>query len=251
MRLKDELVRASNDEIGTALCQTYSEIVEHYVLRRWKSAGLDAGHFVEAARRFLELKLLGAATPIGKQLSNFTDKALKEYEGAKGDDAYRILIPRILWGLYALRNKRGVGHLGAVPASEIDITLLLNGAKWVLAEIIRLESKLSPHEVSEIILDIISKQIPIVWQTNGITRVLDVSIKPRERAIILLCIIGDMSEDDLRTAVCYKDSRNFRKILNRLEAANLVAPVDGLYKASPIGIALAEKIIGETLPVGS
>lgn len=251
MRLRDELVRASNDEIGTALSLTYSEIVEHYVLRRWKIAGLDAGHFVEAARRFLELKLFGAATPIGKQLSKFTEKALKDYEAAQGDDAYRILIPRLLWGLYALRNKRGVGHLGAVPASEIDITLLLNGAKWVLAEIIRLESKLNSHDIKDIISDIISKQIPIVWQTNGINRVLDVSIKPRERVLILLCILGDMSEDEIRTAVCYKNPKNFRKILNRLEAVNLVGSVNDSYKVSPLGVALAEKIIGETLPVGS
>lgn len=249
MHLKDELIKASDPDIGAALSQTYSEIVEHYVFRRWKSAGLDAGHFVEAARRLLELKLLGAATPIRKPLSNFNEKVLKEYADAKGDEGYRILIPRLLWGLYALRNKR-VGHLSAVPASEIDITLLLNGAKWVLAEIIRIESRLNPDDVSDLISDIITKQIPIVWKTNYVTRVLDVKIKPREKVLILLSTLGDMLEDDLRAAVCYKDPRNFRKILIRLEESNFVASVNGLYKVSPLGVALAEKIVGESLPVG-
>src|SRR4051794_12450373 len=122
MKLRDVLVAASNAEIGNAIDATYAEIVRHYVLRNWKTAGVDAGHFVEAVRRFLELRLLGKATPIGKSLSKFNESEIAKYRDASGDESYRILIPRILWGLYALRNKRSIGHLGAVPASEIDAT---------------------------------------------------------------------------------------------------------------------------------
>lgn len=183
MELRSTLALASTQEIGEALASTYSDIVEHYVLRKWKSAGLDAGHFVEAARRFLELKLFGSATPISKALSQFNEATLKKYADASGDEAYRILIPRTLWALFALRNKRSIGHLGAVPASELDAALLLNGAKWVLAEIIRLESNLTVDETRQLVADVIARQQPVIWREGGITRVLDSSMDARQRCL--------------------------------------------------------------------
>ena len=240
MGLRDELIAASSIEIGNALADTYSAIVEHFVLQRWKSAGLDAGHFVEAARRFLELKLFGVATPIAKSLANFDQKALESYFKAGGDEAYRMLIPRVLWSLYALRNKRSIGHLGAVPANEIDISLLLNGSKWVLAEILRLESKLDLEATRALVSEVISRQHPVVWKSKMETRVLDASLEARYKAILLLALVGDMPESQLRSSVGYKNPTNFRKILKRLDKANLIAYSEEVCQISPLGTEKAE-----------
>lgn len=242
MALRDELVNASSPEIGDALFTTYTEIVEHYVLRKWKGVGLDAGHFVEAARRFLELKLFGKATPISAQLSKFTEKALADYLNAKGDEAYRMLIPRTLWSLYALRNKRSVGHLGAVPANEIDATLLLNGAKWVIAEILRLESTLDVNGTRELISDVISRQHAVIWKGEGVTKVLDNKMEAREKALVVLGLIGNMPEHELREIVRYKNPTNFRKILKRLDDANMIAYSESKCQITPLGTEKAEEL---------
>ena len=106
-----------------ALLSAYQEIEQNYALAKWKASELDAGHFVEAARRLLEHELLGKATPLSAGLSKFNDAALKTYENAKGDDSFRMLIPRVMWGVYGIRNKRGVGHVGAVSPNQMDSNL--------------------------------------------------------------------------------------------------------------------------------
>jgi hypothetical protein len=242
MRLNDFLSWASNKEIGDSISQTYDDIVKHYVSRKWKFAGLDAGHFVEACRRFLEYKLFGSATPISKSLSKFNDVALTKYLNATGDEAYKILIPRMLWALYALRNKRSIGHLGAVPASEIDASILLNGAKWIVSEIIRLESNLSEEETASLVRGVISRQEVIIWQDGPITRVLDRSLEAREKVLVLLAFTGEKSEDLLRVDVCYKNPTNFRKILKRLDSAGFIYYSSERCCISPTGTTEAEGI---------
>ncbi|MEM1052389.1 MAG: hypothetical protein AAGI28_09875 [Pseudomonadota bacterium] len=242
MALRNELISASNPEIGDALFTTYDAIVEHYVLRKWKEAGLDAGHFVEAARRFLEFKLFGQATPVAAQLSNFTEKVLLEYLNGKGDVAYRMLIPRTLWSLYALRNKRSIGHLGAVPANEIDASLLLNGAKWVIAEILRLESTLDIEGTRKLVSEVISRQHAIIWKGDGVTKVLDGKMAAREKALVVLGLIGSMPENELRETVEYQNPTNFRKILKRLHTANLIAYSESNCQITPLGTEQAEEL---------
>lgn len=242
MKLREFLVSISNNEIGESLVTIYDSIVEHFILRRWKHLGLDAGHFVEAARRFLELKLFGVATPIAGQLSNFNEATLNSYLKAKGDESYRVLVPRALWSLYALRNKRSIGHLGAVQASEIDATLLLNGAKWVLSEIVRLESNLTAEETQNLVTSIISRQQPTIWVEGDIIRVLDTSLGAREKTLVILALIGRKSEDDLRKIVQYKNPLNFRKILKRLDEKNLISYRSAECLISPAGLTEAEVI---------
>jgi hypothetical protein len=243
MRLNDLLISSSNDEIGNAITTSYDEIVRHYVLRNWKTAGLDAGHFVEAVRRFLEFKLFGAATPIGKGLPTFNEATLKSYLDATGDESYRILIPRLLWSLYALRNKRSIGHLGAVPANEIDASILLNGSKWVLSEIVRLCSKGSESETRSLVHRLVERQEMAVWREDDIIRVLDPKIGAREKILIILALTGEKSESELKDHVVYANGTNFRKILRRLDRSNLIAYSSARCRISPTGAVAAEKAI--------
>ena len=98
-------------DVVDALLNAYREIEENYVLKKWKASELDAGHFVEAARRIIEYELTSSYTLISQKLPNFNDKILLSYENASGDESFRILIPRALKAIYNIRNKRGVGHI--------------------------------------------------------------------------------------------------------------------------------------------
>ena len=143
-----------------ALLSAQKEIEGNYLHRKWKASELDAGHFVEAARRIIEHRLFGTYTPIGKDLPTFNDRLLQQYEQASGDQSYRILIPRVLRAIYGIRNKRGVGHLGLISPNEMDATLILYNVKWVIAEILRLESGLAVSDIQKVIEHVIERQAP-------------------------------------------------------------------------------------------
>jgi hypothetical protein len=243
VKLLDVLTSASGPAIAKAIVDSHAEIVRHYALRNWKTAGLDAGHFVEAVRRFIEHKLFGQSTPIGKSLPKFNDGALKSYESASGDESYRILIPRVLFGVYAIRNKRSIGHLSAVAASQLDAMLLMNSAKWIVAELVRLNATGSAEDTRRLIEVIIQREIETLWQEGGIVRVLNTSMKTSSKILVLLTLRGDQSPDQLRGIIEYKRAGDFLKILRDLHNNRLIELTNELVIISPKGIAEAEKLL--------
>lgn len=209
------------DVVDALLC-AYQEIEQNYFLRKWKASELDAGHFVEASRRLLEHVLFGAATPIGKPLSNFNEIELKKYEQAKGDEALRILIPRVLWSVYGIRNKRGVGHVGTVSPNQMDSSLILANVKWVLAEFVRLTSGLSTSNTQKLVDDITERRLELIWKHDDVTRVLDSSMNTSAQVLLLLYDTSPQKVEGLQGAVEYKNSSAFRGILDGLHSKRLI-----------------------------
>lgn len=231
-------------DLVDALLTAYTEIESNYALRKWKASELDAGHFVEAARRILDFVLYaGKYTPIGTDLPKFNDKELTRYENGTGDEAYRILIPRVLRSVYGVRNKRGVGHVGKVSPNEMDATLILYNVKWVLAELIRQASGLSPAETQKLVDTIIERRLSVLWKHGDLTRVLS-KVGAREQVLILLYDEDKQSEEKLRKAIEYKNETNFRKILARLHSKRRIEfRTDGICMILPPGVFEAEEIL--------
>lgn len=138
-----------------------------------------------------------------------------------------------------------MGHLGAGPALQIDASILLNGAKWVVAELIRLTSDLQVDEAVKIIDRIVEHELSPIWREGEVTRILNPKVPARDQALILLAFVGEMDEEKLRSIIEYKNVTNFRKILRRLHDAKLVEYSSKLITISPTGFreakALAEK----------
>jgi len=231
-------------DIVKALLDAYREIESNYSLEKWKPSELDAGHFVEAARRILEHELFGQATPINQQISKFTDQVLTKYEQATGDESYRMLIPRALKSVYNIRNKRGVGHIGGVSPNEMDATYILYSVKWVLAELVRLASGLSIAETQEAVDDIVERRLSVLWKHGDITRILDTSLDAREQVLVLLYDTSPQAEMALRETIEYANAARFRTILKKLHTARLIHyQTDGTCLITPKGLIEAEQII--------
>jgi hypothetical protein len=241
--IKSTLVCTLPQELVKALLTAFDEIESNFVNRKCKASELDAGHFVEAVRRIIEYRLLGTYTPIGKSLPNFNDKLLLQYEQAPGDESYRILIPRVLRAIYGIRNKRGVGHLGLISPNEMDATLVLYNVKWVVAEILRLESGLQPVETQAAISDVVERETPLLWKEGSIVRVSRKGMPAREQILLLLYDKSPQTEDELREQCEYDHPSNFRKILKRLHADKLIffAP-DANCVLMPAGVGAAQSI---------
>ncbi len=245
MSIYDILKTASDDKLANEIINSYKEIVENFIIEKWKYAELDAGHFVEAVRRFLEIKLFGKYTPINKKLSNFSNTVLTAYENAKGDESYRMLIPRTLYSIYTIRNKRGAGHLTGVSPNEMDATFILYSVKWVLAELVRLNSTLSPDETLALISSIVERQIDLIWKKDDVVRILNTNIPKRQQVLVLLYDENTQSEEELRKAIEYSNPTNFRKVLKGFHKERFLE-YESKHKIctiTPKGLCAAEKII--------
>lgn len=227
-----------------ALLGSYREIEGNFVVKKWKASELDAGHFVESARRILEFELTGSYTPLTQQLSKFTDAVLKQYEQAAGDESYRMLIPRALKAVYNIRNKRGVGHVAGVSPNEMDATYILYTVKWVLAEIVRLVSGASTQDTQKAVDAIVERRLSTIWKEGDITRILDTRMKARDQVLVLLYDSSPQTEAELREAIEYKNKTSFRAIIKGLHKKKLIfAQADEKCIISPTGLVEAEAVL--------
>lgn len=241
---EDVLKSGWNAELAAAVITAYKEIERNYVFGKWKPSELDAGHFVEAVRRALDMELSGTYKPLNKSLAPFNDNEIKRYEQLTGNQSYRLLIPRALKTIYNLRNKRGVAHISDVSPNEMDATVILYTVKWVLAELVRLKSGLSTENTQRILEDVVERKSSIIWKHGNITSILDPTLGAREQTLVFLYDASPQRSTELQAVIEYKNTTNFMKILKRLHARKLIyLNAEGDCFLTPAGIPEAEKII--------
>lgn len=244
MTITDILNAGFDTAIAKRIVDAYQEISDNYILRKWKPSELDAGHFVEAVRRALDLELRGSYTPFSRNLPRFDDNALRHYEQQSGHESYRLLIPRALKGIYNIRNKRGVAHISDISPNEMDATFILHTVKWILAELVRLKSGYSVPETQKLIEAIVERQSPIIWKGGGVTSILEPRMKAGDQILVLLYDNSPMTDKELQQTIEYSNRTNFRKILFKMHNDKLIYyHADGNCRISPRGLMEAEKII--------
>lgn len=233
-------------EITDKLLDSYREIEENFILKKWKPSELDSGHFVESVRRILEFEFSSIYTPYNQSLSKFTDSVLKQYENFSGHESFRLLIPRALKSIYNIRNKRGVGHTASISPNEMDATYILHTVKWVLAEIVRLKTNLSIERTQELVQQISQRNIDLIWKNGEVKRILNPKIPAKNQVLILLFDTSPQRIDLMRSIVEYKHANNFRNlIVGDLHKKRLIEwdKENGECRISPTGLIEAEKLI--------
>lgn len=244
-KIKGSLQSRYPADVVETMLTSYTSIHENFLIGKWKPAELDAGHFVECVRRVIENELFGVYQPLGKSLNTFNEKELVRYLNAKGDESFRILIPRALWSIYGLRNKRGVGHIGPVSANKMDATHIVYVSKWILAELLRLSSSLSPDDTQEIIDQIIERELELVYETgSGKLRVLSTDLSTPNQVLLLLYARPQMTFEELLAATEYKRRNDFKKVIKKMHKKRFIEfdEVTNLVEILPPGIIEAEKI---------
>ncbi|MBV2131091.1 hypothetical protein [Arsukibacterium indicum] len=239
------IIEAVSDKtLSDHIIDSYKEVERNYFIKSWKTSELDAGHFVESVRRLIEFKLFGKYTPISKGLPPFNDKSMLSYVNAQGDDSYRIHIPRALLTVYGIRNKRGVGHLSNVSPNHLDATFILSSVKWVLAEIVRINSSYKPDETSKIVDQIVDRSVEGIWESADITRILVDGISLKEQIIFLLYATEEIFDQKILDIIEYKNPAYFKRTLKQLHSSRFIEyKSNGECLISPKGIAYAEEII--------
>lgn len=66
------------------------------------------------------------------------------------DDGLRICAARVARAMYTLRNKRTIAHIGPIDPNVYDLRLLLHCSQWLIAELLRVASKVSMDEAGRL-----------------------------------------------------------------------------------------------------
>lgn len=244
MQIKDIIEKASDEKLAEHILNSFKEVEKNFHLKSWKTSSLDAGHFVEAVRRFIEFKLFGQYTPINKPLPNFNEKCLNSYLNKQGEDSYRIHIPRLLFTIYGIRNKRGIGHISNIKPNKIDSTLILSSCKWVLAEIIRINSQLPIDETEKLIDEIVERNIEGIWEVGETVRILKDGLSLKEKILYLLYNKQSLNDSEIKKITEYSNMTYLKKTLKEFHKKRLIEyKDDGECILSPKGAVEAEKII--------
>ncbi|MCP5135914.1 MAG: hypothetical protein H6981_03815 [Gammaproteobacteria bacterium] len=247
MKIEELLANSFPQEIVEHILSSYLEVEKGYRLEKWKPSELDAGHFVEAVRRLIEHALFNSYTPFSTSLGSFNQGVLNRYESSTGDESFRILIPRTLYAMYCVRNKRGVGHISSISPNKMDASFILSSTKWVLAELIRIAGASSPDEAERLVSQVTEKQVDLVWDDGESFMILSKKLKASEKVLIALYKEDKIDLEVLRIRVEYKNKSNFKKILLALKKDKLIDINDaGICKLSPLGVVSAEAIVNGT-----
>ena len=212
------------------LLSTFQEIASNFLEHRWEPSELNGGKFCEVVYSIAEGSVKGSLPATPAKPANMRDACqLLERSapntGLAGDRSFRILIPRLLPGLYEIRNNRGVGHIGGdVDPNFMDATAVFNLASWILAELIRIFHGVSTKEAQEIVDALVERKIPLIWEIEDTKRVLDSKMSIRNQVLLLLSKASAWeSEKDLVRWTEYSNATVFRsKVLGPLHDARFI-----------------------------
>ncbi len=235
------------------LIHCYREIISNFSEHRWEPSELNGGKFCEVVYTIINGYLTGSY-PNSPSKPRDMVVACRGLEGIPanssrtGDRSVRILIPRMLLSLYEIRNNRGVGHVGGdVNPNFLDATAVCSIASWVLAEIIRVFHNVSTKDAQEIVDALIERKHPLIWEVEGVRRVLDSSMKKGDQVLLLLHTRPTWSaESDVFSWVEYSTLNNLRKnIFEPFHKSRLVEydKKQGRVRISPLGVKEVESRI--------
>lgn len=247
--MNNSIIRNSFDsnvpkELSDALFDSYSKGLKEYSKGNWQYFINEIGQFNETVYRIIEYLLTGSYTPLKRKLNNFNETVLIKWENVPNvEENIRVIIPRVLYSMYCIRNKRGAIHKNNINPNKMDANLLLSSAKWILAELYRFLSNDNIVECQKAIDSIINKEIDLLWRVEDKVRILDNSMRCCDKILILLYINNNMSVDELIKNIEYSNKSIFKNILNKMHKEKFIEYSNEICIISPKGMLEAEKII--------
>ena len=193
------------------LFDAYKDVVKNFAERRWEPSELNGGKLCEAVYTIIRGRADGALPARSSKPRNLVE-ACRGMEQTSQPRSVRIQIPRMILGLYEIRNNRGVGHAGGdVDPNEMDATAVLYMSKWLIAELVRVRHTLTTAEAQALVESLVERQMPLVWSAGDKKRVLRPGLTWKQNTLLLmLSETGEVSEQELVRWLEHKSVGNFR-----------------------------------------
>lgn len=214
------------DGLRIELMAEFGKITRNYREGRWEAAELNGGRFCEVVYSILDGFIARSYPTAASKPPRFADacKDLEKSSKADSPQSVRIGIPRVLVGLYEIRNNRGVGHVGGdVDANHMDSTYVLHAVQWVMAELVRIYHGVDIATATATVNALVDRTLPLLWEVGDVTRVLDTELPLGDQTLALLYAApAGLSERQLADNLEQNRIANYRRVLARLHASRLI-----------------------------
>ncbi len=176
-------LKAIPQNIVVELEAEFQKLHTQYFLGNWEPSQLDGGRFAEHVFRIIEYKQKKTFTSIGTTIPR-----LSIYNSASQDtmlpESIRFHVLKLADLILDFRNKRNVAHPGTVNVNEMDSAFVVQAANWIVAELIRLETQMSPENAQAEIKKIIERKVPIIEEIGGRLKCLNPSLDVKQKALV-------------------------------------------------------------------
>ena len=211
-------------ELVKELLEAFAEAKRRFYRDDLRPSEIEGARFSEAVFRILEWATTQKYTPLGDTLPKVPTLLGKLEQATTAPESVRFHIPRTLRLIYDVRNKRDVAHLGdGIDPNQQDATLVIRNMEWVLAELVRLYHNVSATEAHGIIIDLVSKDVPLIQVFDGFPRVLK-QLKASDHFLALLYWQGveGATLDELKSWARATMRAQIRRTLNGLDGKDLI-----------------------------
>ncbi|RKY83800.1 hypothetical protein DRQ11_12515 [candidate division KSB1 bacterium] len=220
----DKALQVLPDGLRRPLLEEYGNIVTNFMERRWRPSELSGGRFCEIIYSILEGYASGSYPPSPVKPRNFVDACRRLEVHTNVPRSFQILIPRLLPGLYEIRNNRQVGHAaGDVEPDFMDSSLVVSIASWIIAELVRVFHGVSTAEAQNLVNNLVERRLPIIWKSGDIKRVLRSDLSLKDQILILLASEkSKVQVDTLFSWIEYEKRGYFNRVIRQLHRQRLV-----------------------------
>ena len=230
------------------LVRHHTELSAGFLVRDWEKVLVRGGKMAESV-----MKLVRFART-GDELN--TVRVDREIKDAENDGTLpsemRTLIPRHARVLYDHRSKRGGGHASFEPI-EMDASVVVSVANWILAELLRLRGSQHPDTAHDIATRLVRRPVPLVEEIGGDLMVLTPNVSAREEVAFLLLspYPARVPRAELRASVRGRPDEAFRQALSLMRRDRHLHENDEGLTLTQAGIAWAEAQIRRRSPAAS
>lgn len=218
--LESVLAAATHPSLAAQLFAEATSLEEAFALKKWKHTELDGGRFAEVAFRIVYGIDSGTFS-----LDKGVDDCLRYIENPQVSHAFpdrksAHQIAQVLRSIYKLRSQRGAVHVSATyTANEIDSRLVVEGVRWVLAELLRLFATVDQRALVLAIEELARFPTPLIRSFGGQPFVQSVRLTTEEEVLAHL-----LHERDGRTQAelirfIPKDPTGIRRAIKSLEGS--------------------------------
>ena len=178
------------------------------------------------------------------------DKTLREVEGHTAlDEGLRVCAARLARAMYAIRSKRNILHKGNVDPNAYDQRLVLHGAEWLIAELLRLTQGLTMQEAGELI-EMVHAPVGTLVEDFGTRRLVLPKLTIEDEVLVLLHSHYPkvVSEGEIQSSL---NRRSKGSVTNTLRDLWKRKSVEGSakegYRLTQLGFASAVAIVRKVL----
>ena len=176
------------------LVDEFISLERRYVLGDWEPATLDGGQLAEIVARIVyhqDAKNLNRRRSVNKCLEYVEDlKQLRQHHYPERKSALHTC--RVVRAIYKFRSDRGAVHIDPhYTANQLDSRLVMESARWLLGELLRVFWTQDRAVVAEAVRDIVRFEVPAIAEFNGKPLLQRTDCTTEEEALLLLHHAGD------------------------------------------------------------